>query len=398
MFDGLKRKLSEAVKIFAKKEEKEIEKEIEAREEKADVVGPKAAGEIEESAAPKQQQPAQQAKQEEEIPSAPELQPVESKREVREEKKGEEKGNKELLKLSLKTKIKGVFTSNVALGDMEIDDFLENLKLSLLQSDVSFEATEAFLEDLRGNLKSTKLDSRNIQGNLIDAVRKSLFDILAKSGRGVDIKQFVKERVAAGDIPVKILFLGPNGTGKTTTIAKIAHTFKSEGISSVMSASDTFRAAAIEQTEHHAAKVGVPVIKSKYGADPASIAFDAIAYAKSHSIQAVLIDSAGRQETNKNLIKEMEKMVRVAQPNITIFVGESTTGNQLSEQVREFAKFMRIDGIILTKLDVDAKGGNAISIAYTTGIPLLYLGTGESYDALVRYTPDFIVDSILPNN
>ncbi|MCW6160482.1 MAG: signal recognition particle-docking protein FtsY [Candidatus Micrarchaeales archaeon] len=398
MFDGLKRKLSEAVKIFAKKEEKEIEKEIEAREEKADVVGPKAAGEIEESAAPKQQQPAQQAKQEEEIPSAPELQPVESKREVREEKKGEEKGNKELLKLSLKTKIKGVFTSNVALGDREIDDFLENLKLSLLQSDVSFEATEAFLEDLRGNLKSTKLDSRNIQGNLIDAVRKSLFDILAKSGRGVDIKQFVKERVAAGDIPVKILFLGPNGTGKTTTIAKIAHTFKSEGISSVMSASDTFRAAAIEQTEHHAAKVGVPVIKSKYGADPASIAFDAIAYAKSHSIQAVLIDSAGRQETNKNLIKEMEKMVRVAQPNITIFVGESTTGNQLSEQVREFAKFMRIDGIILTKLDVDAKGGNAISIAYTTGIPLLYLGTGESYDALVRYTPDFIVDSILPNN
>ncbi len=407
MFDGLKKKLSEAVKIFAKKEEKEIKEETkeERREERREEAKEKAEraeakAEEEKTALPPSQppRPAPQTKPEEEAHPVPKPQPIESKNEVKEERRGGEKDNKELLKLSLKTKIKGVFTSNITLGDKEIDDFLDNLKLSLLQSDVSFEAAEAFLEDLRGNLKSTKLDSRNIQRNLVDAVRKSLFDILARSRAGIDVNLFVKEKIAVGNTPVKILFLGPNGTGKTTTIAKIAHALKKEGISSVMSASDTFRAAAIEQTEHHATKVGVPVIKSKYGADPASIAFDAIAYAKAHGIQAVLIDSAGRQETNKNLIKEMEKMVRVAQPDITIFVGESTTGNQLSEQVREFAKFMRIDGIILTKLDVDAKGGNAISIAYTTGIPLLYLGTGESYDALVRYTPDFIVDSILPNN
>ena len=181
-------------------------------------------------------------------------------------------------------------------------------------------------------------------------------------------------------------------------MAKIAYNFKKNGITCVLSASDTFRAAAIEQTEHHANKVGVPVIKSTYGADPASIAFDAIAYAKARGIHAVLIDSAGRQETNKNLINEMQKMVRVAKPDLTIFVGESIAGNQLSEQIKEFNKFMSIDGIILTKLDADAKGGNAISIAHVTGIPLLYLGTGESYDALVPYTPDFIVNAILPNN
>jgi fused signal recognition particle receptor len=180
-------------------------------------------------------------------------------------------------------------------------------------------------------------------------------------------------------------------------MAKIAYALKKRGISSVLSASDTFRAAAIEQTEHHAKSVGVPVIKSSYGADPASIAFDAIAFAKAHNIQVVLIDTAGRQETNKNLISEMQKMVRVSKPDITVFVGESTAGNQLTEQIKEFSKHIQIDGIILTKLDCDAKGGNAISMAYTVGIPLLLIGTGESYEALIQYTPQFMVDTILPN-
>lgn len=386
MFDGLKKKLSEAVKIFAKKEEKEVlGGQKQAVEEKG-----QAAEEEREAGVAEPEQVEKQHRQEHKAEK--------EKEKEKEREKGREKEKEELVRLSLKTKLKGVFVSNVTLSESEIDGFLENLKISMLQSDVSFETTEAFLEDLKKNLLESRLDAKNIQGDLVAAVRKSLFDILDRSGKGVDIKSFARERVQTGNTPVKILFLGPNGTGKTTTIAKIAYALKKDGISSVMSASDTFRAAAIEQTEHHANKVGVPVIKSKYGADPASIAFDAIAYAKAHNIQTVLIDSAGRQETNKNLIKEMEKMVRIAQPDLTIFVGESTTGNQLSEQVREFAKFMKIDGIILTKLDVDAKGGNAISIAYTTGIPLLYLGTGESYEALVPYTTAFIVNSILPNN
>ena len=141
----------------------------------------------------------------------------------------------------------------------------------------------------------------------------------------------------------------------------------------------------------------MPVIRSSYGADPASVAFDAIAYAKAHGIDAVLIDSAGRQETNHSLIDEMKKMVRVAKPDLIIFVGESTAGNMISEQIKEFGKFMSIDGIILTKLDCDAKGGGALSIAHTTGRPVLFFGTGESYDTLIPYDPNFVIDAILPS-
>ena len=181
-------------------------------------------------------------------------------------------------------------------------------------------------------------------------------------------------------------------------IAKLAHMLKSNGISCAMSASDTFRAAAIEQTEFHANKVGVPVIKGSYGADPASVAFDAIAYAKSHRISVVLIDTAGRQETNKNLVSEIQKISRITKPDATIFIGESTSGNRIAEQIKEFSKSVKIDGIILTKLDCDAKGGSAVSISDITGIPILFFGTGESYDALVEYRPEFIADAVLPNN
>jgi fused signal recognition particle receptor len=364
MFDGLRKKLSEAVKGFTRKEERAIEQRQE-----------------QETSSPKAEEPKAEIHR-------PEM-ATEPKKEPKEE---------QVVKVSLKTKLKSIISSAVYLNDDEIDSFLENIKVPLLESDVSYETTEAFLESLRTNLKHTKVASKDINRELVALVRKSLFEVLSKGGRGIDIAAFVREKLGAGDSPVKILFLGPNGTGKTTTMAKVAYKFKKEGISSVLSASDTFRAAAIEQTEHHANKVGVPVIKSKYGADPASIAFDAVAYAKAHSIQVVLIDSAGRQETNRNLINEMQKMVRVAKPDLIIFVGESIAGNQLSEQIREFSKFMKIDGIILTKLDADVKGGNAISIAYATGIPLLYFGTGESYEALVPYTPEFIVDAIMPNN
>ena len=387
MFEGLKKKLSDAVKIFAKKEEKEIEEK-----EKVEAAAPAAIAPEPRTPEP-EPKPAPETKQA--PPQAHEAQKPAQK--VRSEQP-EEHRKEEIVKLSLKTRIKSVFVGTVTLSDNEIEDFLENVRVSLLESDVSYDTTDAFLADLGKTLRETKVDSKHIQQELLGAVRQSLFDILESGKKGVDVMQFVKGRINESNIPVKILFLGPNGTGKTTTMAKIAYNFKKNGITCVLSASDTFRAAAIEQTEHHANKVGVPVIKSTYGADPASIAFDAIAYAKARGIHAVLIDSAGRQETNKNLINEMQKMVRVAKPDLTIFVGESIAGNQLSEQIKEFNKFMSIDGIILTKLDADAKGGNAISIAHVTGIPLLYLGTGESYDALVPYTPDFIVNAILPNN
>lgn len=277
-----------------------------------------------------------------------------------------------------------------------MERFVEGLRPALLQSDVSYDATDDFLGILKGKMSDSKFKSRNIREQMMESVRESLLEMLGRTKPGIDIVERIRQKISLGEVPVRVLFLGPNGTGKTTTMGKIAMMLKKQGIMCLFSASDTFRAAAIEQTEHHAKAIGIPVIKSTYGADPASVAFDAIAYAKAHAIPVVLIDTAGRQETNKNLVNEMTKMVRISKPDITIFIGESTAGNALAGQVQEFSKHMNIDGIVLTKLDCDAKGGNAVSIAHTTGVPVLFFGVGESYDALVPYTPEFVVDSILP--
>lgn len=362
MFEELRKKISNAVKGFVKKEENGIE----ARKRPAAPLESKKADGVQEGG---MQHPLG---------------------------KEEQRNTNVDINLSLGTKIKGVFLNSVRLNESDIDNFIEELRPALLQSDVSYDATEDFLNILKATLSGAKFKSSDIKRQMISSVRDSLLEMLNRSKPGINMIAKIRAMVAAGSVPVKILFLGPNGTGKTTTMGKIAVMLKKEGIGCVFSASDTFRAAAIEQTEHHAKSIGIPVIKSTYGADPASVAFDAIAYAKAHSIPVVLIDTAGRQETNKNLINEMMKMVRVAKPDITIFIGDSTAGNALAGQISEFSKHMGIDGIVLTKLDCDAKGGNAVSIAHTTGIPVLFFGTGESYDALIQYTPQFVVDSILP--
>ncbi|MDE1856949.1 MAG: signal recognition particle-docking protein FtsY [Candidatus Micrarchaeota archaeon] len=392
MFDGLKKRLSNVVKSFIRIEEEKVEQPTEQKPEESkqpevheepEAVITKPIGREEKPKVPEHEIPRHEAR--------PVPQPQSEKAERQEQRKEE----KQDIKLSFTTKIKGAIFSKIRLNDSEIDSFLENLKVSMLESDVSYETTEIFLDDMRRNLKSAELNSRNISSEITGQVRKSLFQIMETEKKPVDMIPFVQERAHSAK-PVRILFLGPNGAGKTTTIAKIAHALKDRKMSVVLSASDTFRAAAIEQMEYHAHRLGVPVIKSGYGSDPASVAFDAIAYAKARAADVVLIDSAGRQETNKNLISEMQKMHRVTQPDLTVFVCESISGNALSGQIREFAKHIRIDGIILTKLDCDAKGGNVISIARATGIPVLMFGTGEAYDALVPYSAEFIVDSIIP--
>ncbi len=446
MFDGLRKKLSDAVKGFIKKEEVKGEREKQesgqedkeaARAEEDEQEDEPEEGETEEEAGKTNDEPKAEERevksgqepanieahdaaddrdeQQRQIAKGGKPGPIIDKPIARTEPQGAyedikhakrpgeprrpeqqaKKGNDGIIKLSLKTKIKGAFLGTVRLNEKEIDDFLETLRMSMLESDVSYGTTEQFVGDLHGKLMEKQINSRRIREAITESVRSSLFSILQK-GNWIDIYDFVERRRQSGELPVKILFLGPNGAGKTTTIAKISSRFKEMGIGNVLSASDTFRAAAIEQIEHHAKKIGVPIIKGTYGADPASIAFDTIAYAKAHSIGVVLIDSAGRQETNKSLINEIEKMVRVAQPDITIFVGESTSGNRIAEQILEFSKHVRIDGIILTKLDCDAKGGGALSISHTTGIPILFFGVGESYDALMPYSPNYIVDAILP--
>jgi len=194
---------------------------------------------------------------------------------------------------------------------------------------------------------------------------------------------------------VKILFLGPNGHGKTTTIAKFVHMLQKNGFSCVISASDTFRAAAIEQTMEHAERLGVTAIKHQYGADPTAVAFDAIKHAEAKGIDVVLIDTAGRQETDRNLIEQLKKISRVVNPDLKLFVVEGIVGNAVIEQVTQFNAAIPLNGVILTKIDCDAKGGTAISIKKATGIPVLYLGVGQGYDDLVPFTTDYIVSRLM---
>ncbi len=372
MFDSLKKKLSDAIKSFSKSEERKVVEE--AKEEE------KAKERVENGGMQENREHVPQRNSDD-------------KHDAREKNERSDKG----IKLSVSTNIKKAIFSNVKLSDSDIDNFTDQLRVSMLESDVSFEVVEDFSEQVRSLLGGRKLSSKNLQEELVGTVREALLDILKPSANAIDLMSFIPERIASGNAPVKVLFLGPNGTGKTTTIAKIAYALKNKGMHPLLSASDTFRAAAIEQTEHHGNAVGVPVIKSSYGADPTSVAFDAVAYAKAHGNDVVLIDSAGRQETNKNLIGEVQKMHRVIKPDLTIYVGESVSGGMIAEQIAEFNKFIKIDGIILTKLDCDAKGGNSISISKVTGIPVLFFGTGEKYTDLVPYDPAKVVDMILPS-
>ncbi len=192
-----------------------------------------------------------------------------------------------------------------------------------------------------------------------------------------------------------MLFVGVNGTGKTSSIAKIGHLLLRKGFSVVIAAADTYRTGSIEQIEEHARRIGIKTIKHDYGGDAAAVAFDAVNHAKAHSINVVLIDTAGRMQTNTNLLEEMKKIVRVAKPDLTILVVDALTGNDAIEQGRIFSSAVKIDGIILTKLDADTKGGSAISMATVIGKPILFAAVGQSYDDLVSFDPEQMVAKLI---
>jgi fused signal recognition particle receptor len=205
----------------------------------------------------------------------------------------------------------------------------------------------------------------------------------------------ILEKVQPAEKPVKIMLIGPNGAGKTTTIAKVAKLLMDNKYKVVFAAADTFRAAAIEQMGVHAERLGVKIIKRDYGSDPTSVAYDAVNYAKAHAIDVVLIDTAGRQDTNISLINEVKKMSRVIQPDLKIYIGESIAGNAIIEQITTFNKEIGIDAVILTKLDCDPKGGTMLSINHATGIPIIYVGIGQKYDDLEKFVPEKIVGNIV---
>lgn len=293
-------------------------------------------------------------------------------------------------KIGIGTTIKSFFSSDITISEAEVADLLEELELSLLEADVAYDVSLEVTSQLRQRLVGMKVPKKEVERRTREAVQQVLESVM-DSGRKFDFL----ERVKSAGKPVKILFVGPNGAGKTTTMAKVAHMLLGAKLTAVFSASDTFRAAAIEQTEVHANRLGLKVIKSKYGADPASVAFDAISFAKAHGIDVVLIDSAGRQDTNANLLDELRKINRVAKPDLKIYVGESIGGNAIIEQIKAFNETVGMDGAILTKMDCDAKGGTAISVAKSTGIPVLFLGTGQGYSDLVPFDPHKIAQEIM---
>jgi fused signal recognition particle receptor len=195
--------------------------------------------------------------------------------------------------------------------------------------------------------------------------------------------------------PYSILFVGINGTGKTTSIAKVAKFLMKKGYSVVLACSDTYRAGSIEQLEEHAKRLGVRMIKHKYGADPAAVAYDAISHARARGINVVLIDTAGRIQTNRNLMNELGKVKRVISPDVTILTVDALTGNDAVMQAEEFHKTVGIDGTILTKVDADVKGGAALSVTYVTRKPIVFIGTGQTYEDLQDFNPERFTQMIL---
>jgi len=287
-------------------------------------------------------------------------------------------------KTSIFKKIKGKFSYKLSEEDFE--NIFEKLELLLLENNVALEATESIKEQLKEELLEKEIKKENLEQEIKQALKKAIENILIEPD---DILSLVKEKQ-----PFVIVFFGINGTGKTTTIAKLANFFKQNNISCVLAASDTFRAASIEQLQEHSSKLNIKLIKHDYGADPAAVAFDAIKHAKAHNIQVVLIDTAGRMHTKENLLNEMEKICRVTDPDLKIFVAESIAGNDAIQQAKNFDESIGIDGSILTKADVDEKGGTAISISYVTKKPILYLGMGQNYEDLELFNKEKFIEKL----
>jgi len=272
------------------------------------------------------------------------------------------------------------------LTEEKFDEIFDELEMILLQNNVAVKAIESIKNSLKENLVGKSLNEVDLSKELENSIKELLID-------PEDFTKTIKNSLKESS-PFVIMFAGINGSGKTTTIAKVANLLKKSKLSVCLAAADTFRAASIEQIQQHADKLNVPLIKKDYGADPASVGFDAIAYAKKNKIDVVLIDTAGRMQNKDSLMREIEKIARVNNPNMKIFLGESITGNDATEQAKTFNEAIDLTGIILSKADVDEKGGTAISVSNVTGKPILFLGTGQKYDDLEPFNKDKLIEKL----
>ncbi|RLG62406.1 signal recognition particle-docking protein FtsY [archaeon] len=284
--------------------------------------------------------------------------------------------------------------SKTELKPENIRPMLEELEFSLVASDVALPVAEEICKEVAEELTGVQAPRFGDKRSLVrGALRRALLKTF-ETGEKVDILRLLEEKRREGE-PLVILFVGVNGTGKTTTIAKLAKYLLDRHYTVLLACSDTFRAGAIEQLGEHAGRLGVRMLKHEYGADPAAVAYDAVAHARARGINAVLIDTAGRMQTDKNLMEEVAKIKRVVEPDLTILTVDALTGNDAAKQAEEFHKRIGIDATILTKVDADVKGGAAISVTHTTKKPIIFIGTGQKYEDLEPFNPEKFVDMIL---
>ncbi len=280
-----------------------------------------------------------------------------------------------------------VSNSGKRIKEDPLDEILDELEIILLEADVAYPVVEEIKKGVRENLLGRKYDRSYTLEQVVEmSVKDAVRDVLK-------INEFDFDGWLAGqEKPIVIMFVGINGTGKTTAIAKIANRVQSEGMSVVMAACDTFRAGAIEQLTIHADRLGCKIVKQAHDADPSAVAYDAIEHARSKRKDVVLIDTAGRMQTNNNLIEEMKKIVRVAKPDLKVFVGDSLAGNDAIEQAKVFDAAIGVDAVILTKIDTDAKGGAALSIAHTIGKPIAFVCNGQEYGDIIKFNTEWMID------
>jgi fused signal recognition particle receptor len=400
MFDFLKKKL----KLFEKNIEAEIESELkkEEKQEKKQQAEPELQRQPEPISPPVRPEEAPKTPVVKQEPLSTRKRALRLPKPVSEEKKQREQQLDRQIEQSIESELKRVLETRKSIeqavgperkptwtiDDSKLDSLLWDLELGLLEADVAYSVIDSIKKDVKQEIKRVPFD-RGKAGELIETVLKNAIGHVLKANN-FDFNTFIDQQKK----PVVIMFVGVNGTGKTLSIAKIAYQLHKDGKSCVMAAGDTFRAGAIEQLSVHADKLGVKIVKHGPGSDPAAVAYDAIEHAKAKHKDVVLLDTAGRMQTNTNLMDEMAKIKRVAKPDLIIFVGDALSGNDAVEQAKRFNEVVGIDGVILTKVDADAKGGSSLSIAYTIGKPLLFIGVGQKYEDQIPFESDWMIKNI----
>jgi fused signal recognition particle receptor len=296
----------------------------------------------------------------------------------------------------LKSGFKGLVTkvTTIELKADNLTPILFDFKMNLAENDVAYPVADKICDELEKRLTGSPIKRFDNRKELVeDNLRQVLLEVL-ETDNHIDLLEKISEKRKKTE-PFVLMFVGINGTGKTTTIAKVAHYLREKKYTVVLAGADTYRAGSIEQLEEHARRLSLRVIKHTYGADPAAVAFDTISHAKAHGINVVLIDTAGRMQTNQNLMNELVKVKRVVKPDLVIFTVDSLIGNDAVMQAEEFNKTIGIDATILTKVDADTKGGSSLSVTYVTQKPILFIGVGQAYKDLETFDPEKFVKMIL---